>query len=195
MKHMKKSTALLVSLLLILSVMVGGTIAFLMDTSGPLENLVSPAHVSTDVDENLETPGVKKNVKIQNTGDIDAWVRAAVVVTWQNDKDEVYGKAPVSGTDYEISWGAGWLTGDDEFFYWPDPVKPNGCTGNLIESCTSKNTAPDGYYLTVEVICAGIQSRPASVFGTAWVSSGLVLDDADTDPGKWKLVEEVSGNG
>lgn len=175
-----KSAALLVSLLLIIGVTVGGTIAFLMDSDGPLHNLFNPSQVTTEVEETLDGT-TKKDVYIKNTGDTDAWIRAAVVITWQDKDGNVYGKAPVLNTDYEIQWGTGWLTGPDGFYYWTSPVAANGgMTGDLIESCTSKGTAPEGYYLTVEIVGSGIQSKPARVFNTEWASSGLKVNDDGT---------------
>ena len=175
-----KSIALLASLLLIIGVTVGGTIAFLMDTVGPLQNLFTPSQVTTEVEETLDGT-TKSDVYIKNTGNTEAWIRAAVVVTWKNANGDVYGKAPVLNTDYEITWGTGWVTGADGFYYWKSPVAADGgVTGDLIESCTSKNLAPEGYYLTVEIIGSGIQSKPARVFNTEWASSGLAVNSDGT---------------
>lgn len=185
-----KSAALLVSLLLLLTVIVGGTIAFLMDTDGPLHNLFNPSQVTTKVEETL-SGDIKKDVYIKNTGDTDAWIRAAVVVTWQDADGNVYGQAPVEGTNYDITWGTGWATGDDGFYYWTSPVKAEtGVTGDLIETISPKGNPPaDGYYLTVEIIGSGIQNKPAKVFNTEWASSGLTVNDANDDPMQWTLVE------
>ena len=170
-----KSAALLVSLLLILTVTVGGTIAFLVDSDGPLHNLFNPSKVTTKVEETL-SGNTKKDVKIQNTGDTEAWIRAAVVVTWQDKDGNVYGQAPVAGTNY-TAWTPGtvWLTGDDGFYYYRYPVAAGDTTANaLITSIAPIGDAPaDGYYLTVEIIGSGIQSKPENVFNTEWESSGL----------------------
>lgn len=185
-----KSTALLVSLLLLLTVTVGGTIAFLMDSYGPLNNLFNSSQVTTKVEETL-SGNTKKDVYIQNTGDTDAWIRAAVVVTWQDADGNVYGQAPVEGTNYDITWGTGWETGDDGFYYWTSPVAAKtGVTGDLIETISPVGNPPaDGYYLTVEIIGSGIQNKPANVFNTKWASSGLTVNDSNDDPMQWTLVE------
>ena len=175
MKRNKKSIALLVSLVLLLAVTVGGTLAYLIDTKGPLINTFIPSQVTTSVTETNEN-GIKKDVKIQNTGDIDAYIRAAIVVTWQDENGNVYGQAPVTDMDcdhsncdcdYIISIGNGW-TFDGGFYYCNGSVAPDGYTGVLIESCTSKNTAPEGYALNVEIIGSGIQSKPESAVKDAW---------------------------
>lgn len=192
-RRSRKSAALLVSLLLLLTVTVGGTIAFLMDSDGPLHNMFNPSQVTTNVVETLEGT-TKKDVKIQNTGDTDAWIRAAVVITWQDKDGNVYGQKPVADTNYDINWGVDWKTGSDGFYYWTSPVTAKtGMTGNLIESVSPKGNAPaDGYYLTVEIIGSGIQSKPANVFNTEWASSGLTVKTTDQQgnelpPEQWIL--------
>ena len=189
-------TALLVSLILLFTITVGGTIAFLIATAGPLENRFHPSEVTTKVEENITTDLTKKqDVKIQNTGDTDAWIRVAVVVTWQDAQGNVYGQAPVAGTNY-TAWtpGADWKKGDDGFYYYTKPVAAGATTATaLIGSIAPVGNAPaDGYYLTVEIIGSGIQSKPASVFDTEWASSGLTVKTTDQSgkdlaPEQWTL--------
>lgn len=206
-RRTRKSAALLVSLLLLLSVTIGGTIAFLMDSDGPLHNMFNPSQVTTTVVETLEGT-TKKDVKIQNTGDTDAWIRAAVVVTWQDANGNIYGQAPIAGTDYIINYNVDenktditkWYPGSDGFYYWPSPVAANtGGTGVLINRCTPSKSITVGtgdeavtYYLTVEIIGSGIQSKPANVFNTEWESSGLTVKTTDQQgnelpPEQWIL--------
>ena len=210
-RRSRKSAALLVSLLLLLTVTVGGTIAFLMDSDGPLHNMFNPSQVTTNVVETLEGM-TKKDVKIQNTGDTDAWIRAAVVITWQDKDGNVYGQKPVAGTDkdytiyYEVSQEIKadcWVEGKDGFYYWTSPVAAkNGETGVLIDSCTTDKSITVGtgeeavtYYLTVEIIGSGIQSKPDNVFNTEWASSGLTVKTIDLQgnelpPEQWTLVSK-----
>lgn len=187
-----KSIALLVSLLLIVTATVGGTIAFLMDSDGPLHNLFNPSEVTTEVVEEL-SGNTKSNVKIKNTGDTDAWIRAAVVVTWQDKDGNVYGRAPVAGTNYK-AWtpGEGWEIGDDGFYYYTKPVAAGASTATaLIAEIFPIGEAPaDDYYLTVEIIGSGIQNKPAKVFNDEWASSGLKVNDNNTDPMQWTLVSK-----
>jgi len=210
-RRSRKSAALLVSLLLLLTVTIGGTIAFLTDSDGPLHNLFNPSQVTTAVEETLDG-NTKKNVYIKNTGDTDAWIRAAVVVTWQDANGNIYGQAPIAGTDYIINYNVDenktditkWYPGSDGFYYWPSPVAANtGGTGVLINRCTPSKSITVGtgveavtYYLTVEIIGSGIQSKPANVFNTEWASSGLVVKTTDQQenelpPERWTLQKEV----
>ena len=169
MFKMKKSFALVVSLVLVLTVTVGTTLAYLFTESGPVENIFQPSSVTTEVIESFNGSGAKTNVKIKNTGDTDAWIRATYIVTWQDSEGNVYGKQPVEGVDYEIRGEASeWISSKDGFCYYSTPVAHDKETSALIESIQPKGEAPAGYSLCVEIIGSGIQSKPASVFAAAW---------------------------
>ena len=184
---MKKSIALLVSLILVLSVTIGVSLAYLVATSGPVENTFSPSRVTTEVVEDFENfvDRTKTDVSIRNTGDIDAYIRAAVVVTWQKyneetDKYDVYGTAPVEGTNYEISYNLGdqdnhegkWILGSDGFYYWPSFVEPGETTGVLINSAAASTPAPaEGYTLCIEILGSGIQAKPFDDYTAAWAAA------------------------
>lgn len=187
-----KSKALLASLLLVVGVTVGGTLAYIVAGSGPVENEFTPSKVTTAVFETIEGT-TKTDVMIQNTGDTTAYIRAAVVITWQDEAGNILGEKPVEGQDYTITYSlsSGWEKSSDGFYYWTSPVKSddedaqNCYTGVLISNCTAKTTKTIGngadavtYYLAVEIIGSGIQSVPTSVVAEAW-SSGVssVADD------------------
>lgn len=180
----KRAVALLVCLVILVAVSVGVTLAYLFTESNSVENTFAPAKVSCDVVETFEG-NMKEDVRIQNTGNTDAYIRAAIVVTWKNDADEVYAVAPVPGVDYSIDLNDSivWLLGDDGFYYYNKDVAPvtecdhaadkscaNCCTDVLINSCSQKAEAnvPAEYHLSVEIVASAIQSRPDSVVHTEW---------------------------
>lgn len=170
----EKSLVLLAAVALMLWGTVIGAIAFLNTKTEPITNTFATSKVTTEVSEDFEN-GVKSNVCIKNTEDTTAWIRAKVVITWQDKDGHVSGQVPVAGTDYEIEYGTSrWLKGNDGFYYYTSPVEAGGKTDELIEKCTQKQgKAPEGYSLCVEIICSGLQSQPASAFETSWASSGL----------------------
>ena len=161
----KKSLALIVSLVLLLTVTVGGTLAYLIAIDGPIKNTFTPSKVTTTVVEEFEDD-VKKNVKIKNTGDTSAFIRAEVIITWQNADGDVYGKAPVADVDYKINYNTGdqtnpagkWVPNGD-YYYWTKPVAAGANTGILItEAKPLKNAPADNYFLCIEIIASGVQS-------------------------------------
>lgn len=178
-----KSIALLIALLMIVFVTVGGTVTYLLSETYSIRNIFNPADVTTSVDETFEG-GVKTNVSIQNTGDIEAYIRAIVVITWQDENGNVFSQMPVVGQDYSIVYpdDTGWVKATDGFWYYTSPVAPGENTECLIASCKEIENAPnkpDGYVLSVEIIGSGIQSVPTKVVTEMW-SSGVsgVNDDA-----------------
>lgn len=184
-KNLKKNLIVLASVLVVVGIVIGGTVAFLTDTDDELKNTFTPSQVTTKVEETLDG-GVKSNVKIQNTGDTEAYIRAAVVVTWQNAAGEVYGQKPVEGVDYDITYLTGtigtekiWFAGADGFYYYSSPVAAGASTGILIEKCTYTDNAPEGYFLNVEIIGSGVQSVPAAAV-EAWGNGKYTVDGVGT---------------
>ncbi len=160
---------LVICLILLLMISVGGTIAFVVTHTSEIRNTFTESVVKCEVDETFEN-NVKSNVSIKNTGDTTAYIRAFVNVTWMNESGQVASVSPKS-TDYMIEYStSGWLKGSDGYYYYSLPVQPNDKTAVLINSCQLLETAsaPDGYYLSVEIVCSAIQSTPVSVVRDIW---------------------------
>lgn len=169
MKHNKKTILLLVSLVIVLIAMVGTTIAYLVTNTAPITNTFTPSKVTTTITEEFDKE-VKNNVQVKNTGDVEAYIRAAVVVTWQNDAGEVYPTAPAEDTDYTVSYpGNGWVKHTDGYYYYTSTVAPNASTGVLLTDCKPvEGKAPDGYHLVVEILAQSIQAKPDNAVTDAW---------------------------
>ena len=181
-----KLITLLVSFLMIGAAAISSTVAFLYVYDEPVVNKFIPSKVTTAVVEDItKVQGVKSDVKIANTGDTSAWIRAAVVVTWQDTEGNVYGQMPTD-EDYTIVFNlqdqndpdGKWEKANDGFYYWSKPVPVNENTGVLITSCSPQNhngiTVGSGenavtYYLTVEILGSGIQTfQGVTDYMTAW---------------------------
>lgn len=171
MKITKKMLVLLTALIVVLCAAVGGTVAYLVTSTGPVTNTFTPSKVTTEIDEKFNEK-VKNEVKIKNKGDVDAYIRAAVVITWQDANGVVLGQKPVAGTDYLITWTLNDWTAlnSDGYYYYTNPVSANGgTTGVLFTECKPVKPAPvDGYTLHVEIISEAIQAEPTSVVTGAW---------------------------
>lgn len=177
-KLSKKAIIILISLLLILSVGVGSTVAYMIHETELIKNVFDPSDVNTEIIETL-SGNTKSNVKVKNTGDIDGYIRAMVAVTWQDSNGNTYGQMPVEGSDYTISFNLNenWAKASDGFYYWKKPVASAEATGVLITSCAPvTGKAPEGYELTVEILASGIQTLPTSVVLEQWSSGVSSLD-------------------
>ena len=76
-----KKTVALVALLVLLCCTVAGTVAYLVTSTDPVTNTFTPASVTTEVEEEFDGT-TKSDVQIKNTGDIDAYIRAAIIINW-----------------------------------------------------------------------------------------------------------------
>lgn len=178
----KRTTVLLTCLTLLLTCIVGTTVAYLIDTADQITNTFTPAEVSCVVNESFENY-VKTDVTVANTSNIPVYIRAAIVVTFQNADGHLYGAIPVAGTHYniELNLGTGatqWTAGSDGFYYYNSIVPVGGSTADLINSCTAITTAaPIGYGLNVEIVASAIQAdgMGADVDSAqdAWTTAGI----------------------
>ena len=162
----KRSGILLAAVIVLLAGAVGGTWAFLVAQSEPVQNNFTYAHVSCTINEEFDGT-TKSNVKIQNTGDIPAYIRARIVVTWKDASGNV-SAVPVKDSDYTMTMGTGWTKGTDGYWYCNTAVDAGGETPVLITKCEKKGNAPKDYNLSVEILAAAIQSEPASAVTEAW---------------------------
>ena len=164
----KKFLVLLVCVTVLLTFAVSGTVAFLADNSGPVVNEFTPVNVTPSVTEKLNN-NVKSDVQIQNTGNIDAYIRAMVIITWQNKEGQVLAMLP-QADDYSISWGTGWdRDTSDGFYYHTTKVAPGQLTSVLIKECKPLKAAPvEGYTLHVEILAQSIQAQPIDAVMAAW---------------------------
>lgn len=187
-KHAKKTTfkskktlTLLVALLVIFTVSVGSTLAFLITQTDSVVNTFTPGEIKGDVIETFDGK-TKEDVKISidSDSDVSAYVRAAIVVSWKTDKNEngnrdVYGKKPTED-DYSmiLNLDDGWFDGKDGYYYYATPIgasekEENNVTTNLIDSCTQLQACENPKYkLNVDVIAEAIQAEPVDAVKEAW---------------------------
>ena len=169
----KRSLVLVVSVLVLVLAAAGGTLAWLVSNDSA-SNTFTPGNVSCVVEETFEN-GVKSGVTIKNTGNIDAYIRVAVVANWIDKDGNVYGGAtPVAGKDYTLTPKTGenenWFQGSDGYYYCKTAIESGSETPVLIESCAKTTGAevPEGYDLQVTILADGIQSVPADAVQQAW---------------------------
>ena len=191
-KHRNKYTLLLVCLLLTVAIAVSGTIAYLFTASDPVVNTFTPVTPEIEIPEKMEGT-VKEKATVQNTGDVDSYLRAKIVVTWQNSDGEVYPKIPVlketsdAEGDYTMSTGAHWKWHSDGYYYYykvaapgePAVIKKDdgsieygvGVADDdmLIIRAEVVGEAPaEGYTLHIEILGQAIQAEPVDAIKDAW---------------------------
>ncbi len=167
-RHIARRKALVPCLtLLLLLGALGGTYAWLADSTTPLFNRFQPAQVSCQVQETFDGQ-TKSDVKIQNTSDIAAYLRVALVANWVDGAGNVSAAAPDLSSVLELNL-INWRLGADGYYYYPDPIAPGEITAVLVKECADKNqAAPAGYRLRLQVLAEAIQADPPQAVQEAW---------------------------
>ena len=162
----------------------GGTVAFLIDGTEGIANTFQPTEVTCTVDEDFDG-SVKSNVRVENTGDVEAYVRVAVVANWVKEgaagNSEVLGVAPVEGVDYSLgTLGASWILGADGYYYCktkvPAAAEGGSFTPVLFDECRQIAEGPEGYVLSLDIIASAIQAEPDGAVESAW---GVSVSESD----------------
>ncbi|MBR5516547.1 MAG: hypothetical protein IKU53_01120 [Firmicutes bacterium] len=175
-----------IGILVLVCVMLSAvTMAYVFTQTIPVVNKFTPSKVASTVVESFDGT-TKSNVLVKNSGDTEAYIRAAVVITWVNDTTgEVYPIKPVVKKDYNIDFPtedpsveSHWELAADGFWYYKIPVAPNGgVTTTFIDKCVAVDAnTPDGYSLSVEIVSSAIQSTPTTVVAQQWESGVSGVD-------------------
>lgn len=173
----------------------GATLAYLSHQSG-LTNQFQIAKVSTGIDEEFNGT-TKSNVKVENTGDVPAYIRAAVIIGWEDAEGNplIDEEAPKEDTDYTIEMNLNsssaegeWVLASDGYYYYTMPVEGKDATDILIKECIDKKLDDHkkaGKHLVVDIAAQSIQAEPAAAILDAWGtgSSGPVTDVDETTGG------------
>ena len=127
-------------------------------------DIITGGKLTVDISE----PAVSGNeytYSIKNTDEsnITVYVRAAIVVNWQDSEGNLWAISPKEGTDYTINAKTCTKLGD--YYYYKGTCNPD--RGFPI-SVTLTGTPPSGYTLHVKILAEGIQSMPENAVGEAW---------------------------
>ena len=165
-----RTAVLLIAVLLLISMAVGSTAAFLVTKTEPVVEDFAYAQVSCQVTRSDNA------LAVQNTGTAQAYIRASYAVNWRLDGDENIAAAVPEDYSYVLDKNPQWEKGEDGYCYYPAPVDPGGETPSLLTCIVSCPEDPE-YTLSVEVVAEAIQSNPAEAAEDAWsvrVSDGVL---------------------
>lgn len=136
----------------------------------------TPSLVDCQINERF-TDGdlAPKGVSISNTGDTTAYIRAAIVATWQNEKGDVWAIAPIGGVDYTPTPKApeGWIKGADGYYDYADVAlaKDAPPTAMLIKECKPILSGPQSFALHVEILASAPEEAWGMVVGEGVITS------------------------
>ena len=165
MKLNKRAVALLISLALLATAVVGTTVAFIFASSGPVNNTFTPAKIACEVQDG---PFLENNeavaFKVKNTGDADCYIRVALILNWvHKETGNIYAQKPIAS----ITPCDGWFLAADGYYYCKQKVDPEAATVSLISVLELQDinlNAPSAeHQLAVKVVASAIQATADAV--------------------------------
>ena len=178
MKNTKKYKALVIALAVLAVVAsVSSVVAYMVKKSVDLDNQFVPAAVDCDIKETFDG-NVKSSVKVQNTSNIEAYVRIRIVTYWQDSKGNIVGMtAPEIKFDENNTkeWKydtTKWVYDEEEkTFYYKTPIAADEVTFELFAQgfggikLVSEEKDVNGeiftYHPVVTFVAEAIQSQPS----------------------------------
>ena len=148
-------------------------------------------------DEMSDDRSTKSDVQIRNTGNKDAYIRAAIVGNWVDPTDGtiLMGSVADDGTyTPAVAWSetdtnqgvfvdlptnSNWVKKDDGFWYFKQIVPPGKLTGEtatggthipLFTSYTKKNPPVEGAGLVMELVVQAVDASAGTNWESAWAS-------------------------
>lgn len=115
----KKPLTLFVALVLLLTLAVGGSLAWLV-SNDDVTNYMEPGRVPITINETVSN-NVKSDVYVTNTGNIQAFIRVAIIANAVDENgDIIVDTAPTYSVD-SSKW-----TPIGDYYYYNGIVEPNG---------------------------------------------------------------------
>ncbi len=194
MKHLKKhrpgrakALLLIASLAVLLTATVGSTAAWLVSKPAAVENDFVPGKVACQVLEDFGTESgtsVKRNVRVKNTGNTDAYIRVLLVFTWKDKDGNIFSNKPQEGKDYQINKNlTDWIKQESDagtYYYYKKPVARDAETDVLIELLrqTAGVTGPENgkYKLSVDILADAVQADPPEAVADSW---GVAVENGE----------------
>lgn len=168
-KNKRKTLIAAIVMAVIMVTAIGSTVAYLVNSSEPVDNTFALAKVGCKIDETVEN-GIKSVVTVKNTGEAPVYIRVAVVANKvdESDPDSIIGPADVSAN----LCGTDWVKNGD-FYYYTKAVPAGSSTENLLKSGISLED------IQVTILTEAIQAKPIEAAYNAWGVAPASLSPAN----------------
>lgn len=161
---MKKNKSLKIVLicLLIAAIVgaIGATAAYMIKETQNVQNDFIPAKVTCNVNEVFDG-NEKSSITVQNTGNINAYIRVRFVSYWVNDEGNIVGK-PSAKVSFDYNSDLWVLDEANDTYYYTKPVAPGDSTPELLGSKIVLQTSEFNgkpVYQVIEVLSEAIQAK------------------------------------
>ena len=162
----RKEFVLTCSIALLVIGMVGGSLAYLFTNTETVTNTFTPPTVDVDIEETVKT-GEKTDVYFHNTADYPVYMRALLVINWEDASGNIVGNVPEGYSYTDSGIASGWVA-KDGYYYYTQAVAAGDTSTNLIDRIVE--TVPENaeYHLRVDVMVETIQAEPKTAVVEAW---------------------------
>ena len=153
---------------LLLSVAIGGTIAYIATRTDTTNNTFIPPVARIQL---------KDQEAITNVGNIPVYVRALAIVNWISVEDEhtISSDVPKEGVDFDITFiTEGWFLAESDGFYYYEKVLLPGESVTILAQATRLETEKAGYDLRLQLLTTSIQADPIDAVHAAWPAVEVV---------------------
>lgn len=161
-----KEFVLLMSVVVLLVGVAGGSLAYLFTNSDPVTNTFLPANVDSVPVESMNAGKTEKtNIGAKNTSNIPAFLRATISYHWENAAGQILAETPSVTIDETLGETIGWFKVGEIYYYKNVVPADTAVSTYFISSISVNGTAPEGYHLVVDVLTEAIQAEGVSKDG------------------------------
>ena len=159
----KKAVAFLVLTIVLLTAVIGTTLAYLV----VLTDTITNDFVSPNIEVQLA------NNKITNKGDVTVYVRATAIARLVDAEGKILATTPA----ITLTPNEGWTQGSDGFYYFQNAIAPNATAVSFVKTAAPLDSVDGNYTLQVTVLSEAIQANPADAVTSSWAAVSAVNSD------------------
>ncbi len=158
----KRLLLIVLSLILLVSVGAGASLAYLANASGPVINTFQVGSVGAHIEETVDG-NTKKAIQVTNTGESPVYVRVRLVSYWKNGSDIAAKSSALSVAENAAKWKR-----IGEYYYYTAPLAGGTTTDNLLSSGITMTADGNGYTQVIEVLADTVQASPTAAVLDVW---------------------------
>lgn len=176
MKNKKNYILMFLAFILVSSSLII-TISYLKNENSELNKFELGKINPTVIEKFDENNNIKSDVSIRNDGNVDSYIRVALVFSYIDKTGVTLIEQPLENIDYKISiLLEDWILGSDGYYYYKYKVKPNEQTSILVEECTTL-VQYESKKFNLNIVTSAIQADPVRAVEEAWgvtITNGII---------------------
>ena len=157
----KKLPTAAIAIFLVVIMAIGGTVAYLMDSTDSVINTFKPASSGITIEEEVKE-NCKTEIAVNNTGDVGVYVRVSLVANYYDKDGNITGAANVP--EFTLN-SEKWFVGEDGYYYYKQVLPAGKVSDDMLADGTVMELDEN---MQVVVLAQSVQASPASVVHDKW---------------------------